>query len=100
MSRRTGPGKAARPGEKAGGPDTPQREPGCAVTVVEGTVTEVAPQGTGHRVTVAVVRSYEPARGPAEVGFLLGGDTRPDRGGRARVPQMTCRQAGKPLLPR
>ncbi|MEW2269798.1 hypothetical protein GTY41_19865 [Streptomyces sp. SID685] len=68
-------GKAARPGEKAGGQDG--RGPGCAVTVVEGTVTEVEPQGTGHRVTVAVVRSYEPARGPAEVGFLLGGDARP-----------------------
>ncbi|MEU3531388.1 hypothetical protein AB0E70_07340 [Streptomyces murinus] len=54
-------------------------------------MTEVEPQGTGNRVTVAVVRSYEPARGPAEVGFLLGGDARPDRGGRARVPQMTCR---------
>ncbi|MEU0860748.1 serine/threonine-protein kinase [Streptomyces griseofuscus] len=68
-------GKAARPGEKAGGQDG--RGPGCAVTVVEGTVTEVEPQGTGHRVTVAVVRSHEPARGPAEVGFLLGGDARP-----------------------
>ncbi|WP_199574546.1 hypothetical protein [Streptomyces murinus] len=126
-------GKAARPGEKAGGQDG--REPGCAVTVVEGTVTEVESQGTGHRVTVAVVRSYEPAQGPAEVGFLLGGDARPaphrgqhvlveiGRGGReasrwtvgdtavaaerARIEaaahgsrQMTCRQAGKPLVPR
>ncbi|MFJ6663616.1 hypothetical protein [Streptomyces sp. NPDC091383] len=62
--------KRARPGEDA-------RRPACAVTVVEGTVARVEPRGSGDKVTVTVVRSYEPARGPAEVAFPLGGEARP-----------------------
>ncbi|MGW3267385.1 hypothetical protein [Streptomyces sp. NPDC001056] len=68
----------AVPGGKAGLPTGSREEPGCAEVIVEGTVVKVAPQGSRTRVTVAVERSYKPAHGPAEVGFLLGGDARPD----------------------
>ncbi|MFF8989824.1 hypothetical protein ACF09H_07700 [Streptomyces sp. NPDC014983] len=68
----------AAPGGKAGRPTGSREEPGCAEVIVEGTVVKVAPRGSRTRVTVAVERSYKPAHGPAEVGFLLGGDARPD----------------------
>ncbi|GLX52398.1 hypothetical protein Shyhy01_53480 [Streptomyces hygroscopicus subsp. hygroscopicus] len=68
----------AAPGGKAGRPTGPREAPACAEVIVEGTVVEVAPQGSRSRVTVAVERSYRPAHGPTRVGFLLGGDARPD----------------------
>ncbi|MEW2618953.1 hypothetical protein [Streptomyces sp. NPDC048106] len=64
-------GKAVRPGARTG------QELACAGVVVEGTVAGVVPQGSGSRVTVTVERSYKPARGPAEVGFLLDGAANP-----------------------
>ncbi|MEU6593419.1 hypothetical protein ABZ923_30040 [Streptomyces sp. NPDC046881] len=60
-------------------PADPERELACARLVVEGTVTKVERDegSSGSRVTLTVIRSYKPAHGPAEVGFLLAADTRP-----------------------
>ncbi|MFJ7147671.1 hypothetical protein ACIQVT_05640 [Streptomyces sp. NPDC100445] len=63
----------------AGRPADPERELACSRLVVEGAVTEVRrPSGSpAARVTLSVLRSYKPAHGPAEVGVLLDGGTRP-----------------------
>ncbi|MFJ4947973.1 hypothetical protein [Streptomyces sp. NPDC088760] len=62
-----------------GRPAEPERELACARLVVEGTVTKVERDegSSGSRVTLTVIRSYKPAHGPAEVGFLLAADARP-----------------------
>ncbi|MFI9241819.1 hypothetical protein ACIGXF_04335 [Streptomyces sp. NPDC053086] len=54
-------------------PADPERELACSRLVVEGTVTRVERQedSARSRVTLTVSRSYRPAHGPAEVGFLL-----------------------------
>ncbi|MFD8369706.1 hypothetical protein ACFV2Z_02835 [Streptomyces sp. NPDC059688] len=71
-------GKAATP-EAAGRPADPERELACSRLVVEGTVAKVRRlRGSAEsRVTLTVTRSYRPAHGPAEVGFLLDGTARP-----------------------
>ncbi|MEV5385542.1 hypothetical protein [Streptomyces sp. NPDC052721] len=64
----------------AGGrPADPERELACSRLVVEGTVARVArdEDAPGSRVTLTVIRSYRPAHGPAEAGFLLDADARP-----------------------
>ncbi|WP_037814428.1 hypothetical protein [Streptomyces sp. NRRL S-1022] len=60
-------------------PAAPERELACARLVVEGTVTKVERDegASGSRVTLTVTRSYKPAHGPAEAGFLLAADARP-----------------------
>jgi hypothetical protein len=62
-----------------GRPSDPALALACSRLVVEGTVTEVQPQKLSpwSRVTLKVIRSYKPARGPAEVGFLLDGGAEP-----------------------
>ncbi|MEU2059354.1 hypothetical protein [Streptomyces sp. NPDC013455] len=57
----------------------PERALACSRLVVEGTVARVdRREGTARsRVRLTVTRSYKPAHGPAEVGFLLGADARP-----------------------
>ncbi|MFF9085477.1 hypothetical protein ACF1BE_03450 [Streptomyces sp. NPDC014991] len=69
-------GKGARAG---GRPADPERELACSRLVVEGTVTKVRrlPDSMTGRITLTVLRSYKPAHGPAEVGFLLDGGTQP-----------------------
>ncbi|MEU8468634.1 hypothetical protein AB0F30_12070 [Streptomyces sp. NPDC029006] len=69
-------GKEARSG---GRPADAERELACARLVVEGTVAKVRrlPDSPAGRITLTVLRSYKPAHGPAEVGFLLDGGTRP-----------------------
>ncbi|MEU6775648.1 hypothetical protein [Streptomyces sp. NPDC046759] len=57
-----------------GKPSDPARVLACSRLVVEGTVAEVEPQQQSRRsrITLTVIRSYEPAHGPARVSFLLG----------------------------
>ncbi|PKW07846.1 hypothetical protein SAMN05428944_5072 [Streptomyces sp. 1222.5] len=71
-------GKSVTP-EAAGRPADPERELACSRLVVEGTVVKVQRrQGSSwSRVTLTVTRSYRPAHGPAEVGFLLDGTAEP-----------------------
>ncbi|OIJ95890.1 hypothetical protein [Streptomyces monashensis] len=66
-------------GPDQGRPADPERELACSRLVVEGTVARVAPEeaSSWKRVTLTVTRSYKPAHGPAEVGFLLDGGARP-----------------------
>ncbi|MEU7422925.1 hypothetical protein [Streptomyces sp. NPDC040750] len=69
---------AGVPGD-AGRPSDPARELACSRLVVEGTVARVARRhgSPETRITLTVTRSYRPARGPAEVTFLLGAAARP-----------------------
>ncbi|WP_205614237.1 hypothetical protein [Streptomyces dangxiongensis] len=69
-------GKGAGDG---GRPADAERELACSRLVVEGTVAKVRrlPDSPASRVTLTVLRSYKPARGPAEVAFLLDGGTQP-----------------------
>lgn len=69
-------GKAAREGSR---PADPERELACSRLVVEGTVAKVArrPGSPWSRITLTVIRSYRPAHGPAEVGFLLDSTAEP-----------------------
>ncbi|MFF1403739.1 hypothetical protein [Streptomyces sp. NPDC058294] len=69
-------GKAAGDG---GRPADAERELACSRLVVEGTVAKVRrlPNSPASRITLTVLRSYKPAHGPAEVGLLLDGGTRP-----------------------
>ncbi|MFF1279250.1 hypothetical protein ACFVY4_00360 [Streptomyces sp. NPDC058299] len=69
-------GKAAGDG---GRPADVERELACSRLVVEGTVAKVRrlPNSPASRITLTVLRSYKPAHGPAEVGLLLDGGTRP-----------------------
>ncbi|MFB0617492.1 hypothetical protein [Streptomyces sp. AGS-58] len=62
-----------------GRPADAERELACSRLVVEGTVAEVRrlPDSPASRITLTVLRSYQPAHGPAEVGFLLDGGARP-----------------------
>ncbi|MEV6838308.1 hypothetical protein AB0N17_27990 [Streptomyces sp. NPDC051133] len=75
--------RADAAGSKASGdggrPSDPAQELACSRLVVEGTVTGVVPQKASpwSRVTLKVIRSYKPAHGPAEVGFLLDGGAEP-----------------------
>ncbi|MGN5378694.1 hypothetical protein ACQ4WX_18570 [Streptomyces lasalocidi] len=66
-------------GADQGRPADPERELACSRLVVEGTVARVTPEkaSSWQRVTLTVTRSYKPAHGPAEVGFLLDGGARP-----------------------
>ncbi|MEU8968402.1 hypothetical protein AB0D11_03850 [Streptomyces monashensis] len=66
-------------GADQGRPADPARELACSRLVVEGTVARVTPQraSSWKRVTLTVTRSYKPAHGPAEVGFLLDDGARP-----------------------
>ncbi|MEU8689565.1 hypothetical protein [Streptomyces sp. NPDC048665] len=66
-------------GADQGRPADPGRELACSRLVVEGTVARVTPEkaSSWKRVTLTVTRSYKPARGPAEVAFLLDGGARP-----------------------
>ncbi|MEU6667538.1 hypothetical protein [Streptomyces sp. NPDC046727] len=71
---------AATPDAEAGvRPADPERELACSRLVVEGTVARVEPRrdSAASRVTLTVTRSYKPAHGPADVGFLLDAGTRP-----------------------
>ncbi|MFS4093092.1 hypothetical protein [Streptomyces sp. AF1A] len=56
-----------------GRPSDPERVLACSQLVVEGTVARVEPwkQSPWRRITLTVIRSYKPARGPARVSFLL-----------------------------
>ncbi|MFG2605802.1 hypothetical protein ACGFT2_20000 [Streptomyces sp. NPDC048514] len=72
-----------------GRPPDPVRDLACSRLVVEGTVVGVDPGAEPHgsssphgpaswsRITLSVIRSYKPAHGPAEVGFLLAGGAEP-----------------------
>ncbi|MFI6354944.1 hypothetical protein ACIBJF_20340 [Streptomyces sp. NPDC050743] len=62
-----------------GRPADPELDLACSRLVVEGTVARVEPQRTSpwSRITLKVIRSYKPARGPAEVGFLLDSGAEP-----------------------
>ncbi|MEU0333334.1 hypothetical protein [Streptomyces sp. NPDC006193] len=82
-----GGGAAARSAADAGGKAAgdaaesaePERVLACSRLVVEGTVARVRRErgSPSSRVTLTVLRSYKPAHGPAEVGFLLDGDAEP-----------------------
>ncbi|MFF8727320.1 hypothetical protein ACF073_12625 [Streptomyces sp. NPDC015171] len=79
-----GSAKSAADGAKeatgaAGRPADPERELACSRLVVEGTVARVEPlpDSRASRVTLTVSRSFKPAHGPAEVGFLLEPDVEP-----------------------
>lgn len=63
----------------AGKPSDPELDLACSRLVVEGTVAEVEPGKASpwSRITLKVIRSYKPAHGPAEVGFLLDGGAKP-----------------------
>ncbi|MFF3919049.1 hypothetical protein ACFYZB_37480 [Streptomyces sp. NPDC001852] len=63
----------------SGRPADPELDLACSTLVVEGTVTRVEPQKQSpwSRITLKVIRSYKPVRGPAEVGFLLDGGATP-----------------------
>ncbi|MET8806743.1 hypothetical protein [Streptomyces sp. NPDC004546] len=75
--------KAGDAGAKVSGdggrPADPELDLACSRLVVEGTVARVEPQGQSpwSRITLKVIRSYKPAHGPAEVGFLLGSAAEP-----------------------
>lgn len=62
-----------------GRPSDPASALACYRLVAEGTVAKVErlPQDPWTRIVLTVTRSYEPARGPAEVGFVLDGGASP-----------------------
>ncbi|SOD86564.1 hypothetical protein [Streptomyces sp. Ag109_G2-15] len=63
----------------SGRPSDPEQALACSKLVVEGTVAAVdpQPQTPWTRIVLTVTRSYKPARGPAEVAFLLDDDAKP-----------------------
>lgn len=73
-------GAARAEGSWDGGrPADPALDLACSRLVVEGTVAGVEPQQPSPwiRITLKVIRSYKPAHGPAEVGFLLDSGAEP-----------------------
>ncbi|MEV5880581.1 hypothetical protein AB0L75_41685 [Streptomyces sp. NPDC052101] len=69
----------ARVSGDGGAPADPALDLACSRLVVEGTVAGVEPQRPSpwSKITLTVIRSYKPAHGPAEVGFLLDGGAHP-----------------------